>query len=145
MCASYLKIPLKMAIFRIALNTYLFMYSCISYISMFAIMHFSFFIVFNLYIMVWDTYILRYVVYFCVFMVFIWISVIVSNDEKKIFNQWSQRKFVETFLGGISFLQCQLFFPGTSNVMLLRPMAFLFITWITNYMYIKLWDVITST
>ena len=43
MCVSYLKIPLKMAIFRIALNTYLFMYSCISCISMFVIMHFSFF------------------------------------------------------------------------------------------------------
>ena len=47
MCVSYLKIPLKMAIFRIALNTYLFMYSCVSNISMFAIMHFSFFYCFK--------------------------------------------------------------------------------------------------
>ena len=43
---SYLKIPLKMAIFRIALNTYVFMYSCISHISMFKMIHFSFFIAF---------------------------------------------------------------------------------------------------
>ena len=72
MCVLYLNIPLKMAIYRIALNTYLFMYSCISYISMFAIMHFSFFIVFNLHIMVWDTYILRYVLilYFCILLCF---------------------------------------------------------------------------
>ena len=81
-----------MVILRIALNTYLFMYSCISYISMFAIMRFSFLFFFNLRIMAWDAYILRYVliytsVYVCVFIVFVCISVIVSNDEIKIFNQ----------------------------------------------------------
>ena len=72
MCVSYLNIPLKMAIFIIALNTYLFMYSCISYNSIFATMHFSFFIVFNLHIIVWDTYILRYalILYFCILLCF---------------------------------------------------------------------------
>ena len=74
MCVSYLKIPLKMAIFIIAPIAPLifFMYSCISYISMFAIMHFSFFIVFNLHIIIWNTYILRYVfiLYFCILLCF---------------------------------------------------------------------------
>ena len=91
-CVSYLKIPLKMVILRIALYTYHFMYSRISYISMFAIMHFSLLLL-SIYAS-WhgiqisnDMYLSYTFVYFCVFIVFIWIYVIVSNDEIKIFNK----------------------------------------------------------
>ena len=59
--------------FRITLNIHHFIYWCISYISMFAIKHFSFLIVFNLRIMVCDTYISRHVLilYFCILLSFI--------------------------------------------------------------------------
>ena len=63
-----------MVIFGIALNTYLFMYSCISYISLFAIMRFSF-LLFLIYVS-WcgihissDVYLFYTFVYFCVFIV----------------------------------------------------------------------------
>ena len=35
-----------------------------------------------------DMYLFHTFVYFCVFIVSIWVSVIVSNDEIKIFNRW---------------------------------------------------------
>ena len=62
------------------------------YISLFAKCILTFFIVFNLRIMLSDTYIWRCVpiLYFCIllyFYCFIWISVIVNNDEIKISNQ----------------------------------------------------------
>ena len=61
------------------------------YISMFATMHFSFCVVFSRCITAWDTYIYQYILisYFCVlqfFIVFIWISAIVSNDMIMIYS-----------------------------------------------------------